>query len=126
MQIQSEAPPGPARERAARSVAFGLPIEVDPGIEIPGIPNVDAPWPTFRPPTRVRLDPGELERRWSASAEQAPERMREMRDGETVLLTVELALPAGYLLHVPGFGRILIAPDGTELICDPEPGSSQW
>ena len=52
--------------------------------------------------------------------------MRELRDGAAVLLTVELALPAGYLLHAPGFGRILIAPDGTELICDPEPGNWEW
>jgi len=125
MQILPEAPAGPARERAARSLAFGLPIEVDPGIEIPGIPDVDAPSLASRPPTRVRLDPTELERRWNG-AELPPERVREMRDGETVLLTVELAPPAGYLLHVPGFGRILIAPEGTELICDPEPGSSQW
>jgi hypothetical protein len=43
-----------------------------------------------------------------------------------MLLTVELAPPAGYLLDAPGFGRVLVAPDGTELICDPEPGNSQW
>jgi hypothetical protein len=125
MQIQPEAPAGPVRERAANGAAFGLLLEVDPGIEIPGIPDVDAPSLTSQPRTRVRLDPGELERRWSR-AEHTPERVRELRDGETVLLTVELAPPAGYLLDAPGFGRILIAPDGTELICDPEPGSSEW
>jgi hypothetical protein len=138
MQIQPEAPAGSARERAARSTAFGLSLEVDPGIEIPGIPDAPGvcdlgiPAPgrpvsalASQPPTRVRLDPQELERRWS-SAEHTPGRVRELRDGETVLLSVELAPPAGYLLHAPGFGRILIAPDGTELICDPEPGSSQW
>jgi hypothetical protein len=138
MQIQPEAPAGPARERATRSVAFGLELDVDAGIDIPGIldtPGVrdlEAPVsgpPVFpvasQPPTRVRLDPKELERRWSC-AERTPERVRELRDGETVLLSVELAPPAGYLLDAPGFGRILIAPDGTELICDPEPGSSEW
>jgi hypothetical protein len=71
------------------------------------------------------LDPRELQRRWS-SAEQVPTRVRELRDGATVLLTVELAPSAGYLLRAPGFGRILIAPDGTELLCDPEPESSEW
>jgi hypothetical protein len=125
MRIQPEAPAGPARERAGNGSAFGLLLEVDPNIEIPGIADVDTPAPASRVPTRVRLDPGELERRWSSAA-HAAERVRELRDGETVLLSVELAPPAGYLLHAPGFARILIAPDGTELICDPEPGSSQW
>ena len=77
------------------------------------------------PPTRVRLDPRELERRWSPVARTA-EVVRELRDGEAVLLTVELAHPAGYLLHAPGVGRILVAPDGSELLCDPEPGSAEW
>lgn len=125
MQIQPEAPAGPARERAGNGSAFGLLLEVDPNIEIPGIADVDAPAPASRVPTRVRLDPGELERRWS-SAENSPELVRELRDGEAVLLTVELAPPAGYLLHAPGFARILIAPDGTELLCDPEPGGAEW
>jgi hypothetical protein len=128
MQIQPEAPAGPDHERAARSAAFGLALEVDPDIEIPGISgtlDVDAPALASQASTRVRLDPQELQRRWS-SAEQVPTRVRELRDGATVLLTVELAPSAGYLLRAPGFGRILIAPDGSELICDPEPGNSEW
>jgi hypothetical protein len=140
MQIQPEAPAGPTSEQAARSVAFGLLLEVDPHLEIPGIaplddagagvleiPGADHPSapPYSRPPTRVRLDPRELARRWSA-AEHASERVRELRNGETLLLSVELARPAGYLVHAPGFGRILVAPDGAELLCDPEPGSSEW
>jgi hypothetical protein len=140
MQIQPEAPAVPTGEQAARSVAFGLLLEVDPNLEIPGIPPLQltgagegedpgperpsAP-PYSRPPTRVRLDPNELARRWSAAA-HASERVRELRNGETLLLSVELAPFAGYLVHAPGFGRILVAPDGTELLCDPEPGSSEW
>jgi hypothetical protein len=73
----------------------------------------------------VRLDPAELERRWSAAAHNA-ERVRELGDGESVLLTVDLAAPAGYLLRAPGFARILIALDGTEVLCDPEQGSLEW
>jgi hypothetical protein len=140
MQTQPEAPADPARERAARSAAFGLLLEVDPGIEIPGISDVDATGvggldipapgslispPAAQPPTRVRLDPRELARRWNR-AEHTSKRVRELRDGEAVLLSVELAPRAGYLLYAPGFGRILIAPDGAELICEPEPGCSQW
>jgi hypothetical protein len=136
MRTRPEAPAG--ARGTVNGAAFGLALEVDPGIEIPGI--VDAPGvrdhdvpvpggpvsaPASRAPTRVRLDPVELERRWSR-AENTPERVRELRDGEAVLLTVELAPSAGYLLHAPGFARILIAPDGSELICDPEPGSPQW
>jgi hypothetical protein len=156
MAIQPEAPASLAGEQA-RSVAFGLLLEVDPNLRIPGIPHVDAPGtpsleisdvsspdalsardlelpvpePQLSPPassrlTHVRLDPEELARRWS-SAEPASERVRELRDGETLLLSVELAPLAGYLVRAPGFGRILIAPDGTELICAPESdGSSDW
>ena len=139
MQIQPEAPASPTGEQAARSVAFGLLLEVDPHLEIPGIaplatgvgehavPRDERPSapPHSGPPTRVRLDPQELARRWSAAA-HASECVRELRNGETLLLSVELAPPAGYLVHAPGFGRILVAPDGTELLCDPEPGSSEW
>jgi hypothetical protein len=125
-------------ERAARQAAFGLSLEVDSRIDVPGIPQVDTsrdldvpasgratPSPAFQPPTHVRLDPCELQRRWSP-VERTAERVRELRDGDTLLLSVELAPPAGYLLRAPGFARILISPDGTELLCDPKPGSVAW
>ncbi len=73
----------------------------------------------------MRLDSPELDRRWEPVAHTS-EVVRELRDGDTVLLTIELAHPAGYLLHAPGLGRILAAPDGGELLCDPEPGSAEW
>src|SRR5438445_13486967 len=99
MLTQPETPAGPG-EREARSTAFGLPLAVDPRIDIPGIPNVDGAGvneldastsegpisaSASRLPTRVRLDRRELQRRWSC-AESTPERVRELRDGETVLL----------------------------------------
>jgi hypothetical protein len=123
MQIQPDAPASPAGERGTVGTAFGLSLDVDAAIKIPGM--LGAPGVRDPSPTRVQLDPKELERRWSSAADAA-ECVRELRDAETVLLTVELAPRAGYLLHAPGFARILIAPDGTELICAPEPGSSEW
>jgi hypothetical protein len=128
MRTQPEAPAGPSGERGTVGLAFGLSLDVDAGIDIPGILGTRGardPEIVPQPSTRVRLDPRELERRWSSAA-HAAECVRELRDGETVLLTVELAQRAGYLLHAPGFARILVAPDGCELICAPEPNSPQW
>ena len=128
MQIQPDAAAGTAdlpRERAG-SLAFGLLLEIDPHLEIPGLSQLEAPGALDLEPTRVRLDPDELARRWSP-AEHAAERVRELRNGDTLLLSVDFAPPTGYLVHAPGFARILITPDGTELICTPEPGgSSDW
>jgi hypothetical protein len=120
------------------TVAFGLSLEIDVGIEVPGIPSVDTPGaysldasPSGRsaahlppqPPTRVRLDAQELARRWSRA--RTYQLARQQPSGEAAA-TIEFAPPAGYLLRVQGMGRILIAQDGTELICDPEPGNSDW
>jgi hypothetical protein len=52
--------------------------------------------------------------------------MRELRDGSEVLLSVDFAPPAGYLMSAPGCGRILISQDGAELLCDPEPDQQDW
>lgn len=139
-QIQPETLGGTAHERAVNT-AFGLPLEIDSGIDVPGIANLNAhaahdagtgpaagrtdPTLGSPPPTRVRRDPRELDERWNR-VEHTAERVRELRDGEVVLLTVAFAAPAGYLLNAPGFGRVLISPDGTELICDPEAGNSEW
>ncbi len=150
MQIQPEAPAGPTGEQTTTSVAFGLQLEIDPGLEIPGIAPLTGRAPgafglnaaddgdlappssersytalAARQPTRVRLNPRELARRWDTVEERA-ERVRELRNGETLLLSVEFAPTAGYLVHAPRFGRILVTPDGTELLCDPEPGSADW
>jgi hypothetical protein len=153
MPTPPEAPTSSVVERTLHGAAFGLRLEIEPGIEIPGIPGIagiaeipgdsaldaadtspndvdaatTAPPPSspLLPSTRVRLDPPELERRWEPAAHTA-EVVRELRDGNTVLLTVELAHLAGYLLHAPGVGRILVAPDGCELLCAPEPDSAEW
>ncbi len=167
MPAPPEAPAGTMAEPTLHGAAFGLLLEIGPGIEIPGIPGstnrtssadgpdsthigahpsapsgphldaagasspgvaaATAPPPSSSPfpPTHVRIDPLELERRWRPSASTAAV-VRELRDRETVLLTVELAPPAGYLLRAPGVARILVAPDGGELLCDPLPGSAEW
>jgi len=108
-----------------RSVALGLALELDPAIDVPGLPPAEAAALAGLPLTRVRLDAGELRRRWRA-VEHGAERARELRDGDEVALTVDLADPAGYLLHAPGFARILVAPDGGELLCEPEREGSEW
>ncbi len=60
------------------------------------------------------------------SAEHASKRVREQRDGDAVLLSVDFVPTSGYLLSAPEVGRILISPDGTELLCDPEPECAEW
>jgi hypothetical protein len=128
MPAPPEAPAGTVAESTLHGAAFGLRLEIDPGIEIPGVgAATTAPPPSSSPSptTRVRIDPAELERRWQPAAHTA-EVVRELRDGDSMLLTVELAHPAGYLLRAPGVGRILVAPDGGELLCDPAPGSAEW
>ncbi len=121
---------GPAGERAREAAAFGLLLEVDSRIDLPGLPPGGAAGTapaegSGAPRTRVRLDPAELERRWS-SASGPPRRMRELGTGEDAVLTVDLSEPAGYLLEAKGVGRVLVALDGAELLCDPLPGQPDW
>jgi hypothetical protein len=104
---------------------LGLSLELDAAIDLPGMAAGGAHPPARRPPTLVRLDPGQARDRWEAARRHA-RRVRELRDGEALLLSVDLAPPAGYLLHAPGFARILVAPDGSELLCDPEPQNPRW
>ena len=142
--------PAPAGRRDGHThTAFGLKLELDPGLSIPGLapagseapptgeapvtgqapPTGEAPAagagaPTSRP-TRVRLDPEELGRRWGALRE-APRRVREVElEGERIR-TIDQAEPAGYLLWNRDHGRVLISPDGGELLCEPDPGNAGW
>jgi hypothetical protein len=124
MQTPPEPAAGPASGRAGGAAAFGLALAVDPGIEIPGLGATD----TEAEPAevvRVRLDPAGLERRWSGSAAPA-ERMRELDDGESVLLTVDRREGVGYLLDATGVGRVLVALDGAEVLCAPAPERPDW
>jgi hypothetical protein len=108
--------------------AFGLQLELDPRIAIPGLAPAAAGSGTTgatSPPSRVRLDPHELERRWQARS-AAPTRVREVRFGEELIRTIDFAEPAGYLLWNRDHGRVLISPDGRELLCEPDPANEQW
>jgi hypothetical protein len=115
-----------AGERGRVLSAFGLQLDLDPRIEIPGLAGGGgvAAGSNARS-ARVWLDPEELERRWLPVSAEA-RRMRELGDGESTLLSVDLAEPAGYLLEATGVGRVLVSSDGSELLCDPDPARPDW
>lgn len=133
--------PTPEQGRGAQGdrhthTAFGLALELDPRISAPGLtPAVSqpatspAPAPPqaagATPPTRVLLDPGELQRRWAEIA-GAPQRVREVEFGGASIRTVDFAQPAGYLLWNRDHGRVLISPDGRLLLCEPDPRNAEW
>jgi hypothetical protein len=114
-------------ERGRVLSAFGLQVDLGPGIEVPGLTGSGsgAGGDAGEAGTRVRLDPEELGRRWAPVSAGAM-RMRELGDGETTVLSVDLADPAGYLLEAAGVGRVLVSLDGTELLCDPDPDRADW
>jgi hypothetical protein len=115
-------PDSGSRER--HHTAFGLALRIDPRISIPELGWCPNTVPA-EPPSRVRLDPEELRRRWDALA-TTPERVREIHYGETMLRSVDVAEPAGYLLWARDFGSVLISPDGVELLCEPDPANEDW
>jgi hypothetical protein len=115
--------PSPDREEYSRT-AFGLALSIDSRISLPGL-GQSLHAAAASPPSRVRVAPDELNRRWDALT-SAPTRARELRFGEELLITVDFAEPAGYLMWARDFGRILISPDGTELLCEPDPTVDDW
>jgi hypothetical protein len=103
--------------------AFGLALLVDSRISIPGVArNSGSAWTQ---PSHVRLDDGEIDRRWAAIT-ATPRRARELRFDQTLLLSVDFAEPAGYLLWTRDFGRVLISADGMDLLCEPDPANEGW
>jgi hypothetical protein len=108
-----------------RRTAFGIQLSIDRRLSIIGLGH-SSDSVTAGPPSRVHLDDdGELDRRWEAIT-TAPVRARELRFEETLLMSVDFAEPAGYLLSVRDFGRVLISPDGFELLCEPDPVNESW
>jgi hypothetical protein len=113
-----------AEDEEYRRTAFGLTLSIDPRISIRGLGR-PAGATHAEPPSRVRLDDGTLDRRWDALT-TTPVRARELRVEETLLLSVDHAEPAGYLMWARDFGRVLISSDGLELLCDPDPNNADW
>src|ERR1700704_2952192 len=116
--------PASAQQPEDCRTAFGLALSIDRRISIPGLGDPGGAASTG-PPTRVRLDAGELQRRWGALT-TTTQRAREIRFGETLLLSVDFAEPAGYLLWAREFGRVLISADGCELLCEPDQANEDW
>lgn len=120
---EGAATPTPVNGNSAVCSAFGLRLEIDSRIDTSrlGLGSAGA----SGTPTRVVLDPEEVERRWAPSAGEA-HRTRELREGATIVLTVDHAEGAGYLLSAHGVGRLLVSPDGLEVLCDPDPENGDW
>src|ERR1700728_4978305 len=91
--------------------AFGLQLELDPRMEAPGLPPArgDCSTGAQPPPSRVLLDPEELDRRWRALS-APPARVREVSFEGAQIRTIDFAAPAGYLLWNRDHGRVLISP----------------
>jgi hypothetical protein len=123
MTTPLEQRPNVGSERHRRT-AFGLALSIDPRISIPELGC--SPGSTVaEPPSRIGLDPAELRRRWEALG-ATPKRVREIRFGEALQRSIDFAEPAGYLLWARDFGRVLISPDGAELLCEPDPANENW
>jgi hypothetical protein len=123
MTAPVEERPGTEPEKHCHT-AFGLALCIDPRLSIPGLGRSSGAV-LAEPPSRIRLDADELDRRWNALT-TTPVRTRERRFDETLLLSVDFAEPAGYLLWARDFGRVLISPDGAELLCEPDPANEDW
>ena len=115
-----------------RYTAFGLELSIDARISVPGLgqsdEHVSAQLPSHLPARalcRVHLDATELRRRWD-SLTAVPTRTREVRFEDEVVRTVDFAEPAGHLLWAQDCGRVLISPDGLELLCEPDPANEEW
>lgn len=107
-----------------RRTAFGLELRIDSRIPIAEL-GLGAGAAAMRSPSHVRLDEAELDRRWSALGSR-PVRTREVSFGETLLRTVDFAEEVGHLLWVHGCGRVLVSPDGLELLCAPDATNEDW
>jgi hypothetical protein len=123
MTASTETRSGVAGEEEYRT-AFGLALSIDPRISISGLGKTPNP-AAADPPSRVRLDDGKLQERWESLATK-PLRARELHLGKLLLLSVDFAEPAGYLLWARDFARVLISPDGVELLCEPDPDNDDW
>lgn len=103
---------------------FGLRLEIDSRIDASRLGLAPA-GEGSGPLTTVLLDPRGLEQRWDAVSANAL-RMRELREGDEAVFSVDLAEPAGYHVWAKGVGRALVRSDGGEVLCDPLPERPDW
>jgi hypothetical protein len=105
------------RTRPALGTAFGLGIESE--TPIPGLPRTDA---MSRQGARVRID---LEA--SEAGPEATESVMAKRapDGRLVA-SLDLLSTGEHRLFAAGFGSFDVAPDGSRVVCRPEPGAATW
>jgi hypothetical protein len=111
-------------DRRSAYLAFGLSLDVDPRIHIPGLVPVSTA-DHQRPRAVVKFDPQAMAQRWN-DAQGVCRRVGELRARDQQLLTIDLYEGVGYLLCAAAFGRVLITPDGDELLCQPEPNRPDW
>jgi hypothetical protein len=123
-QPAAEEPSGHSLERSRRHGAFGLALDVDALIGIPGLGPAEV-CVGADPPTRIELNPQELERRWQP-AHAGGQRLGALGASDRPYLTVDFAERAGYLLWAEGCGRVLISTDGRQLLCDPARERADW
>jgi hypothetical protein len=111
-------------DRRSGHLAFGLSLDIDPRIQIPGLVRAGAASHTG-PQAAVRLDPQAVTQRWK-QAQGAHRRVGDLYARDRQLLTIDFHEEIGYLLRAAAFGRVLITPSGSELLCDPEPDRPDW
>lgn len=125
MRLPAEANPTTEAEDGAAYVGFGLSLDIDHAIDVSGMGfaeeelNLSRSSSTALPRTSVRLGADAIERRWGAAGGGA-RRVRELKRGKDVALSVDYAEQAGYLMQAEGFGRLLVSPSGDEILCDPD------
>lgn len=100
--------------------AFGVPFAVLDDIPLVGLSRADPSSPALA--TTVREDPDAVSDRWR---EAQPERTREIRRGDRVLVSVAYDPDRGYLVHADDLGTGLVSPDGLEIVWAPDLAASR-
>jgi HPr Serine kinase C-terminal domain len=110
-------PTAPAARLRSRS--FGLDLEL--GFAAPALPAVDG---GVADPTLVELgDEEALRAAWPAGEAR---RTGWMGPPERRVMTVDAHPEAGYLIHLPAYGRFLVSSDGRSVACAPSAPGPLW
>ena len=79
-----------------------------------------------QPPSCVRLDAGGAAPALGGSHGDDRYGRASSASARRCCCSIDFAEPAGYLLWTRDFGRVLISPDGLELLCEPDPANDEW